>query len=314
MTNRVFLFPGQGSQFLGMGKDLYDGFSAAREVFQEVNDALDQDLTSIIFGDDNDKLTLTENTQPALMAVSMAVIRVIKQESGKSFAELCDFVAGHSLGEYSALCAAGAVGLSECAKLLRIRGRAMQSACPSGQGGMVACIGVPIRELEQIIESSKRLRGNCQIANDNSIDQIVVSGRMSAIDDIVSILKSEGKKAIKLKVSAPFHSNLMEPARLKMKDALEEAMLKSPVVPVISNVLACVTTDPEVIREALIQQVTGRVRWTETMSFLADNEVNEVIEIGAGQVLAGLAKRSPHGFAIVKSIGNAAEIEDFIRM
>ncbi|MBP7190550.1 MAG: ACP S-malonyltransferase [Rickettsiaceae bacterium] len=313
MRNRVFLFPGQGSQFLGMGKDLHDCFFAAREVFEEVDDALGQSLTSIIFGEDNEKLTLTENTQPALMAVSIAVIRVIKQETGKSFAELCDFAAGHSLGEYSALCAAGTMSLSDCAKLLRIRGRAMQSACPAGVGGMVACIGVPISELEEIINSNKHLRGNCQIANDNSIDQIVVSGRISAVDELVSIVKNAGKKAVKLKVSAPFHSSLMEPARIRMREALEDARLKSPAVPVIPNVLAYATTDPEVIREALTEQVTGRVRWTETMSFLVDNEVSDIFEIGASQVLGGLARRAPYGFSIVKSVGNLSEIEEFIR-
>lgn len=302
--NRVFLFPGQGSQVVGMGKDLYDSFSVAREVFEEVNDALGQNLSQIIFEGDMELLTMTANTQPALMAVSVALIRVIKQQTKKTLPELCNFVAGHSLGEYSALCAAGSISLKDSAKLLRIRGSAMQSACAPGVGGMVACLGVPIAELEPLVASVSSV----QIANDNSLEQIVVSGEMNSIDKLVELLKNMGKKAIKLKVSAPFHSDMMEPARLAMKEALEEVIIKAPEVPIIANVLARNISEPAAIKDALISQVTGRVRWRETMDFIAAKEVKEIVEIGPGQVLSALAKRSGHAFDVTRSIGKVEEI------
>jgi [acyl-carrier-protein] S-malonyltransferase len=304
LMNRVFLFPGQGSQVVGMGKDLYDSFSVAREVFEEVDDALGYNLTKIIFEGDIELLTKTENTQPALMAVSVALTRVMCQQSKKDLPELCSFVAGHSLGEYSALCAAGSIALKDTAKLLSIRGRAMQESCLPGQGGMVACLGMPIAELEKIIASI----GNCQIANDNSLEQIVVSGEMAAIDVLAETLKNMGKKAIKLKVSAAFHSNLMEPARLKMKEALEEVTIMKPAVPIIANILARNITDPLMIKNALIEQVTGRVRWRETMDFLADNKIAEVFEVGPGQVLASLSRRSGHDFTLIRSINGVEDI------
>lgn len=303
--NRVFLFPGQGSQVVGMGKDLYDSFLVAREVFEEVDNALKQNLSKIIFEGDMELLTMTENTQPALMAVSVALIRVMQEQAKKTLPELCDFVAGHSLGEYSALCAVGSISLSDSAKLLRIRGSAMQSACDPGLGGMVACLGVPIAELEPLVASV----GNCQIANDNSLEQIVVSGQMAAIDQLVETLKNMGKKAIKLRVSAPFHSSMMEPARLVMKDALEEVVINVPTVPIISNVLASDITDPTMIKNALIAQVTGRVRWRETMDFLAAKRVQEVIEVGPGQVLSALVKRSGHEFGVIRSIGKLEDVD-----
>lgn len=301
--NRALLFPGQGSQSLGMGKNLYDNFSVAKEVFEEVNDALKQDLTAIIFGDDNAKLTLTENTQPALMAVSIAMIRVIKERAQKDLPDLCKYIAGHSLGEYSALCAAGSIELSDCAKLLRIRGSAMQSASPAGRGAMLASIGTSIEDLEKVIEECKQTAGECQIANDNSKDQIVISGENKAIDYIMSVLKDSGKKAIKLNVSAAFHSKLMGPAQERMQEALSDVIIKVPSVPIIPNVLAYDVTDPVIIKESLIKQVSGRVRWRETMDFLASKDVKEVMEIGPGQVLANLTKR---GWGEL-SIGNIAE-------
>lgn len=305
--NRVFLFPGQGSQVVGMGKDLYDSFQVAKDVFEEVNDALSYDLAKIIFEGDMDLLTRTENTQPALMAVSVAITRVMQQQSGKTLPELCDFVAGHSLGEYSALCAAGSISLKDTAKLLRIRGLAMQEACGPGEGGMVACLGVPIAELEGVIASV----GACQIANDNSLEQIVVSGQMAAIDSLVERLKNMGKKAIKLKVSAAFHSSLMEPARIKMQEALEEVAIMRPSVPIIANILADEVIDPVIIKNALIEQVTGRVRWRETMDFIAAKQIKEIFEIGPGQVLASLARRCGHDFGVIKSINGVEDIALF---
>lgn len=290
---------------VGMGKDLYDSFSVAKEVFEEVDHALKQNLSKIIFEGDMESLTMTENTQPALMAVSVALIRVIKEQTKKELSELCSFVAGHSLGEYSALCAAGSISLSDSAKLLRIRGSAMQSACAPGVGGMVACLGMPIAELEPVVSSV----GNCQIANDNSLEQIVVSGQMAAIDQLVETLKNMGKKAIKLKVSAPFHSNMMEPARIAMKEALEEVLISAPEVPVIANVLAQDVTDPVIIKNSLIEQVTGRVRWRETMDFIASNKVEAVVEVGPGQVLSTLAKRSGHDFGMIRTISGVGDIE-----
>lgn len=301
--NRALLFPGQGSQSLGMGKNLYDNFSVAKAVFEEVNDAIEQDLTSIIFGDDNDKLTLTENTQPALMAVSIAMLRVIKERSQKDLPDLCKYLAGHSLGEYSALCAAGSIGLADCAKLLKIRGRAMQASSPRVKGAMFASIGTSIDDLEAIIEECKKTVGECQIANDNSKDQVVISGESEAIDYVMSVLKNSGKKVIKLNVSAAFHSKLMQPAQERMQEALSDVIIKIPSVPIVPNVLTYDVTDPIIIKESLIKQVSGRVRWRETMDFLASKDVKEVMEIGPGQVLSNLAKRGWDEF----SIGNIAE-------
>lgn len=297
--NRALLFPGQGSQSLGMGKNLYDNFSVAKQVFEEVNDALSQDLTSIIFGDDNEKLTLTENTQPALMAVSIAMIRVIKERTQKDLPDLCKYVAGHSLGEYSALCAAGAIDLSDCAKLLRIRGRAMAVSSPSGKGAMLASIGTPIIDLESIIEDCKKAVGECQIANDNSKEQIVISGESEAIDYVMSILKDSGKKAVKLNVSAAFHSKLMGPAQEIMQEALKDVAIKAPLVAIVPNILAYEVTDPVIIKESLVKQVSGRVRWRETMDFLASKNITEIMEIGPGKVLSNLAKRGWSEFVVV---------------
>lgn len=309
--NRAFVFPGQGSQVVGMGKDLYDNFSLAREVFEEVDEALDQQLSKIIFEGPVDLLTMTENTQPALMVTSIAAMRVIEKETGKKIADLCNFVAGHSLGEYSALCAAGSISLGDTAKLLRIRGTAMQSACPAGIGGMAAIIGLPIRELETIVKGCPA--GNVSIANDNSLEQIVISGEMGAIDYVVGLMKDLGKKAIKLNVSAPFHSVLMEPAARRMREALEEVAISKPSVPVIANVLADLISEPIKIRNCLVEQVTGRVRWRETIDFLNAQGINDIIEIGAGKVLGNMAKRSPHNFHAVLSINNYTEVEEFIK-
>ena len=307
--NRVFVFPGQGSQYVGMGKDLYDNFKIARDVFEEVDDAIEQNLSKIIFEGDVDLLTMTENTQPALMATSIATLRVLLSENSKYIEDLCSFVAGHSLGEYTALCAVGSLTLGDTARLLKIRGRAMQAACPQGDGGMIACIGINLQELEAII-SDTRVVGICQIANDNSLEQVVVSGSIEAIDYLEVVLKDLGKKAIKLKVSAPFHSDLMLPAASKMQETLYAVQISPPSVPVITNILAKSVTDPEVIKDCLVKQVVGRVRWRETMDFVADQGIQEVVEIGPGKVLATLAKRSSHEFKVT-NIGNLEEIKEF---
>ena len=307
--HRIFLFPGQGSQYVGMGKDLYDGFNVARDVFQEVDDALDQNLSKIIFGDDLDLLTMTENAQPALMTVSMAFLRVLLHGSAKKIEDLCAFVAGHSLGEYTALCAAGSISLRDTARLLKLRGTSMQSACKPNEGGMTACLGVSAFNVEQmLLEANKS--GICQIANDNSLEQVVVSGQIAALEALEDIMKSASKKAIRLKVSAPFHSSLIAPAAEIMRDALMNTNISKPSVPVIANVIARDVCDPQMIVDLLVQQVTGRVRWRETMDFIAGNEITEVVEIGPGKVLTTLAKRSAHEFA-VHNIGNCAELEGF---
>lgn len=309
--NRAFVFPGQGSQVVGMGKDLYDNFSVAREVFEEVNDALNQPLSKIIFEGPADLLTMTENTQPALMATSIAIMRVIEKESGKKIEELCSFVAGHSLGEYSALCAVGSLSLSDTARLLRIRGSAMQSACPAGVGAMAAIIGIPIQDLDIIVKSCPA--GNVSIANDNSLEQIVISGEVAAVDYVVGLMKDLGKKGIKLNVSAPFHSKLMEPASRRMHEALNKVIISKPQVPLIANVLANVVLQPAVIKDCLVEQVTGRVRWRETIDFMNLNEVNSIVEVGAGKVLSNMAKRSPHNFQVTLSISNCVEVDEFIK-
>lgn len=304
--NKVFVFPGQGSQHLGMGKDLYDNFPVARHVFEEVDDALDQKLSDIIFGEDLELLTLTENTQPALMVVSMAIISVIRDLSGKSIEDFCTLVAGHSLGEYTALCAAGSISLRDTAKLLKVRGSAMQSACKPGQGGMIACIGISAIDLEPVIQEINKGEA-CQIANDNSLEQVVVSGTNAAMDMLEHKMKELGKKAVRLKVSAPFHSSLIAPAAEAMSKALSEVTISKPRVPVVQNVVVEAMTDPAAIVDNLVAQVTGRVRWRETMDYFAKVQVSCICEIGPGKVLTTLAKRSGHGFGTenVSDVGSA---------
>lgn len=287
----AFVFPGQGSQFIGMGQAFADNFATAREVFEEVDEALGEKLSQVIFAGPEEALTSTENTQPALMAVSVAISRVIEKETGKTLSELGQFVAGHSLGEYSALCAAGAISLSDTAKILRIRGRAMQEAVPKGQGGMAALIGVD-QALAAKVTSSCNDNGACEIANDNGGGQIVISGSLAAIDKAVEIAGELGiKRAVKLPVSAPFHSSLMQPAAEKMQEALADVKIQAPSLPLIANVTAAECTDPEAIRRQLVEQVTGQVRWRESMEYLGNQGVTTIVEIGAGKVLAGLAKR-----------------------
>jgi [acyl-carrier-protein] S-malonyltransferase len=307
--NRVFVFPGQGSQYIGMGKDIYDNFKIAREVFEEVDSALNQNLSKIIFDGESDLLTMTVNAQPALMATSIAILRVILELRGAEIETLCRFVCGHSLGEYTALCATGCLSLSDTAKLLRIRGLAMQTASSTSSGGMIACIGMDLTALEAMISDAQKF-GICQIANDNSLEQVIVSGNTTAIDYIAAVMKDLGKKAIKLKVSGAFHSALMLPAVDKMQQALSEINLLQPSVPLVANVLATSVSDPGIIKKCLLKQVTGRVRWRETMDFLVTQEIEEVVEIGPGKVLSTLASRHSHGFTTT-NIGTLSEVLAF---
>jgi [acyl-carrier-protein] S-malonyltransferase len=287
----AFVFPGQGSQDVGMGKELAQTFKAARDVFEEVDAALGQKLSQIMWEGPKDVLTLTENAQPALMAVSMAVIRVLKHEHGFSLQGTVKFVAGHSLGEYSALAAAGAFSLADAARLLRTRGRAMQKAVPVGQGAMAALLGVGPDVARRVAEEAAQ--GDvCQIANDNEPTQVVLSGHKTAIDRVAEIGRTHGvRRALPLPVSAPFHCALMQPAAEAMALALAEVEVKRPDVPVVANVLAEPISDPGEIRRRLVEQVTATVRWRESVTGMAAQGVTNFYEIGSGKVLAGLVKR-----------------------
>ncbi len=287
----AFVFPGQGSQDVGMGRELAQTFAAAREVFDEVDEALGQKLSQIMWEGPKDTLTLTENAQPALMAVSMAVMRVFEREMGFSLKDKVKFVAGHSLGEYSALAAAGAFTLSDTARLLRLRGLAMQAAVPVGQGAMSALLGVGIDVARQVAAAASQ--GDvCQVANDNEQTQVVLSGHKSALDRVPDAGKAFGvRRAVPLPVSAPFHCSLMQPAADAMAGALAKVDIKTPAVPVVANVLAAPITNPDEIRKRLVEQVTGTVRWRECMLYMAANGITDIYEIGTGKVLSGLAGR-----------------------
>lgn len=311
---KVFLFPGQGSQNVGMGKDLYENFTSAKQVFDEVDDALNQKLSDIIFNGSSEDLTLTSNTQPALMAVSLATLKVIEQESGKKINDLCDYVAGHSLGEYSALCAANAISLSDTAKLLRIRGNSMQDAVPNGIGAMAALIGVDFQQAQDIANQATCDNFMCQIANDNGGGQIVLSGHVQAIDKAIEIAgQLKVKRAVKLPVSAPFHSKLMQPAATIMQEALSEVKITSPQVNLVANVTASQVKEPVDIRELLTKQVTAMVRWRESIIYLKKSSVTNAFEIGAGKVLSGLVKRIDKEISSI-SVQSAKDIESFLKL
>ena len=285
----AFLFPGQGAQTIGMGKDLAENFSVSKDVFEEVNDALEQDLSSLIWDGDIDTLTLTENAQPALMATSIAAVKALESE-GIEFNQ-ASFIAGHSLGEYSALCAAGSLNIHDTAKLLRIRGKAMQDAVPIGIGAMAAILGLDFNTVNKIAKSI----GNdqvCQAANDNDPGQVVISGHKEAVEQTIELAKAAGaKRAILLPVSAPFHCALMQPAADAMSEALEGIDLESPSVPLVANVKASQETNGSIIKELLIEQVTGSVRWRESIEYISSHGVSDVFEIGAGKALSGMVRR-----------------------
>jgi [acyl-carrier-protein] S-malonyltransferase len=304
----AFVFPGQGSQDVGMGKALADAFPAARAVFDEVDEALSQKLSTIMWEGPKDTLTLTENAQPALMAVSMAVMRVLETEKGFRLADKVKFVAGHSLGEYSALAAAGAFSLADTARLLKLRGQAMQKAVPVGLGAMAALLGVGIDVATKV--AAEAAQGDvCQVANDNEPTQVVLSGHKTAIDRVADVGKAHGvRRAVPLPVSAPFHCALMQPAADAMADALSKVTIHKPVVPVVANVVARAISDPDEIRRRLVEQVVGTVRWRECVQYMAAGGITEAYEIGAGKVLAGLIGRIDKSIKTA-SVGDPASID-----
>jgi [acyl-carrier-protein] S-malonyltransferase len=311
MSSTAFTFPGQGSQVVGMGKDLAEAYPEARAVFDEVDAALGEKLSTTMFEGPEDVLRLTENAQPALMASSIAVLRVLEAR-GLDLAKHASYVAGHSLGEYSALCAAGTFSLSDTARLLRTRGQAMQKAVPVGHGAMAALLGLDLDTARAVAEEAAQGEV-CQVANDNAPGQVVISGAMAAIERALEIAKSKGaKRALLLPVSAPFHCALMQPAAEAMQVALAEVDVHAPVVPVVANVLAAPTSDPDEIRRRLVEQVTGVVRWTESVTWLAgQGGVTQLVELGTGKVLTGLAKRIAPELSAV-SVGVPADIDAFI--
>ena len=290
---KALVFPGQGSQAVGMGRELAATFAEAREVFAEVDDALSQKLSALMFEGPEAELTLTENAQPALMAVSAAVVAVLRRQGGLDLARAVGYVAGHSLGKYSALYAAGSFSLADTARLLKLRGRSMQKAVPVGQGAMAALLGADLEAAQAIAAAAAAESGRvCAVANDNAPGQVVVSGDVIAVDLAIAIAAGRGfKRAIRLPVSAPFHCPLMAPAADAMAEALAGVSLKAPVVPVVANVTATAVRDPDEIRRLLVEQVTGLVRWRESMLYLKAEGVDTVVELGSGKVLAGLAKR-----------------------
>jgi [acyl-carrier-protein] S-malonyltransferase len=292
---RAFVFPGQGAQAVGMGRDLADAYPAARAVFEEVDAALGEKLSALIWDGPLEELTLTANAQPALMATSIAALRALEAE-GMSVAD-ASFVAGHSLGEYSALCAAGAFEVGQAARLLRLRGQAMQEATPAGVGAMAALLGLGLEQAQEI--AAQAAQGEvCEAANDNDPAQVVVSGHKAAVERAVELAKAAGaKRAVLLPVSAPFHCALMAPAAERMAEALGETTISRPAVPVVSNVLAEGVSEPDAIRKLLVEQVTGAVRWRESVQWMAAQGVTELVEIGAGKTLIGLARRIDRSLA-----------------
>jgi len=310
MPSSAFTFPGQGSQAVGMGKELAEAFPEARAVFDEVDDALGEKLSTTMFEGPEDVLRLTENAQPALMASSIAVLRVLESR-GVRLVDHASFVAGHSLGEYSALCAAGTFSLADTARLLRTRGQAMQKAVPVGHGAMAALLGLDLDTARAVAEEAAQGEV-CQVANDNAPGQVVVSGGLAAIERAVEVAKGKGaKRALLLPVSAPFHCSLMQPAADAMAAALAEVEMHAPVVPLVANVLATPITDPAEIRQRLVEQVTGVVRWTESITWLAGAGVTQLVELGTGKVLSGLAKRIAPDVA-TQSLSSPADIEAFV--
>jgi [acyl-carrier-protein] S-malonyltransferase len=310
--SKAFIFPGQGSQAVGMGKALAESFAPARALFEEVDSALSQPLSRLMFEGPENELTLTANAQPALMAVSLAAIRVLEAECGLDLARDAAFVAGHSLGEYSALAAAGALSVADTAKLLRIRGDAMQKAVPVGEGAMAALLGAELDQAKEIAgEAAAALSACCQVANDNGGGQVVISGAKAAVEKAMEIAREKGiKRAVPLPVSAPFHCALMQPAADAMAAALATAAISAPKVPVVANVTAAPVADSESIRKLLVEQVTGAVRWRECVAYIAGQGVDKFVECGSGKVLAGLLKRIAPGAAGI-SVGAPADLDAY---
>ncbi|HNQ91666.1 MAG TPA: ACP S-malonyltransferase [Alphaproteobacteria bacterium] len=312
---RAFIFPGQGSQFIGMGKDLAEAFFEAREVFEMVDDALDQNLFKLMTEGSEQDLNLTENTQPALMAVSMAVVRTLVGQGNINLHEVSNFVAGHSLGEYSALTAAMSLEIHTTAKLLKLRGQSMQKAVPVGVGAMAAILGLDLPDVEAITREANTKTENGEMvasANDNSPGQIVVSGHAGAVAIAMELATAKGaKRAVQLPVSAPFHCRLMQPAADAMEKALADTVIAPPIVPLVANVTAKATTDPNLIRKLLVEQVTGMVRWRESVTWMKEQGVTEMIELGAGKVLSGLVKRIEKDVAC-ESVGTPEQIDALI--
>ena len=308
---RAFVFPGQGSQAVGMGRELADAFATARHTFEEVDDALSQHLSRIVFEGPESDLTLTANAQPALMTVSMAVVRVLEEQGGAPVADLGAYAAGHSLGEYTALAATGALSLGETARLLRTRGEAMQRAVPVGEGAMAAIMGLDMDTVRAVCDDAQQGEV-CAPANDNAPGQIVVSGHAGAVERAIAGAKAKGaKRAVQLSVSAPFHCSLMQPAADRMAEALDAVEIAAPSLPIVANVSAEPVREPGTIRDNLVRQVTAPVRWRESMLALREREVDELVELGAGKVLSGLVRRIDRGFQAT-AIGGPADLEAFL--
>lgn len=310
--SRAFLFPGQGSQAVGMGKALAEAFASAREVFQEVDDALSQKLSPLMFEGPEADLTLTENAQPALMAASVAVVRVAEKDFGIDLASKGRFAAGHSLGEYSALCAMGALSVADAARLLKLRGQSMQKAVPVGEGAMAALLGAELEVAQEVVaEAAQGEVLGC--ANDNGGGQVVISGKKTAVERAIEVAKAKGvKRGMLLPVSAPFHCALMQPAADAMAEALAKVQMNAPKLPVVSNVTAKGESNPDDIKALLVQQVTGLVRWREGVLWLKDQGVGQVVELGSGKVLAGLVKRIDKDIEPI-SVGTPAELETWAK-
>ncbi len=307
--SKALLFPGQGAQFVGMGQDLYTTFSSAKEVFNQIDDALSCNLSKIIFEGPADTLTHTENAQPALMAVSMAMIKVLENEKGWDLSQWFQFVAGHSLGEYTALCATGALSVTDAAKLLRKRGCAMAKASQNKAGIMAALVGLSISDVLKITQET-----GCFISNDNAIGQIVVSGAKETVEKACTLAMNRGaKKTVVLPVSGAFHSPLMQEAAEEMKDILLNTPMQSPRIPIVCNVKASPQTDVGQIKELLFEQMTGCVRWTQTIQYMFDQEIDTLVEVGAGRVLTGLAKRIEPTMRAF-SINNVSSLEETLEM
>ena len=310
--SRAFVFPGQGSQKVGMGGELADAFPAAREVFEEVDDALEHKLFRLMREGPLDELTLTANAQPALMASSIAVLKVLESESGQALDHMVAMVAGHSLGEYSALVAAGALPLAETARLLRLRGDAMQAAVPAGEGAMAAILGLELDEVQAVVAEAAAT-GVCAVANDNSPGQVVISGAKEAVEKASKLATERGaKRAMLLPVSAPFHCPLMQPAAERMAEALDKTVIAAPAVPVMANVTAAPVSVPQTIRELLVEQVTATVRWREGVLAMKDHDIATLVELGTGKVLSGLTRRIDRDLEAL-SVETPAEVEAVLK-